>query len=87
MKDEFQSNIVIDRYNGFSFEFSDYEWFNSKGKNTSYNDFLWICYAIKTYFDGDILYDFDGVSRRVDVVLRHMTTNVYVYLECVWIGI
>ena len=67
VKDEFQSNIVID-LDAFDFYFADYEWFKhlpEGGRPFHYNDFLWICYAIKTYFDGNVPHDYYVTSDDI----------------------
>jgi len=65
LKNAFQSNIVIDLDNGFNFEFADFEWFKHAPKGLYYNDFMWICYAILTYFDGNVLHDYYVTSDDI----------------------
>ena len=70
LKDAFESNIVFDK-KGFGFELEDYEWFKCLPKDGgwNFNDYLWICYAILTYYDGNVPCDYyvtpDDVYNRV----------------------
>jgi len=61
-KDAFQSNIIVlfeDDY--YPESFKNYEWFKYSPENVRgiyLNDLIWISYALKTYYDGNVPYDY-----------------------------
>jgi len=57
LKDAFQSNIIIIFDDFYPEAFKGYEWFKYSEENNS-NDLMWISYAILTYYDGNVPYDY-----------------------------
>jgi hypothetical protein len=83
LKDAFQSNIIFINRN-FAIDFEDHEWFKHLPQEGEqyYGIYRWICYAILTYFDGDVPCDFHVTPESIyNIVYPNESTDLYHIFE------